>query len=159
MSSSYIAHGIKPPNIESCIPPRSFISLSSWKRKQTSYWSKTEFFLKKIIINSSLEKIVNSEFIVWCFDPMSSLFVFVIVVGSRTISNLSTHLLFIYPIVQPWRLKAFSVLFLISCLRINVILCGKISFKSSWLNNRNPLKPLLRQLSTWCARLLTHDKD
>ena len=39
---------IKPPNHKSCFPqffPRNFLSLSSRKRKQTFYWSKTGFFL------------------------------------------------------------------------------------------------------------------
>ena len=44
--SLYLFRGIKPPNNQYCFPqffPRLFLSLTSWKRKQTFYWSKTDF--------------------------------------------------------------------------------------------------------------------
>ena len=44
----YLVRDIKPPNHESCFPQfflPIFLTLSSWKRKHSFYWSKTGFFL------------------------------------------------------------------------------------------------------------------
>ena len=41
----FLVRDIKPPNYHSCLPPfcpRTFLSLYSWKRKQTFHWTKTE---------------------------------------------------------------------------------------------------------------------
>ena len=57
--------------------PWIFLSLSSWKRKQASDCSKTVFFSqfasRKRNDSKSFKKIIDSEFVVWWFDPMSSL--------------------------------------------------------------------------------------
>ena len=47
-SNIYLVHDINPPNNPSCFPqffPGIFLSLSSWIRKQTFYWSKQVFSL------------------------------------------------------------------------------------------------------------------
>ena len=46
-SNKFLVYDINPPNNQFCFPQffaRFFLSLSSWKRKQTFYWSKTGFF-------------------------------------------------------------------------------------------------------------------
>ena len=82
----YLVHDIKPPNNQSCFPqffPQIFLSFSCWKRKQTFYLSKTDFFLNLGPMKSlfsfstaqtekSLWKKLENEIgclVVWCHEP------------------------------------------------------------------------------------------
>ena len=55
-------------NLFSQFCPRIFLSLSSWKRKQISYWSKTALFSQFATWKIFAKKFVGSEFVVWWFD-------------------------------------------------------------------------------------------
>ena len=79
----YLVRDIKPSNNQFCFPhffPRIFVSFSSWKRKETFYWSKTVFFCQfwtneKFVFFSNWEKCVEKIWenkigclVVWCHE-------------------------------------------------------------------------------------------